>query len=176
MDLFCLYISPSKRPPPSLMRAGAICVAALLCCTLDVVDAKPKWRGRGRGRGGGGRGATSSGGPSPPMGHDYDTVDCPKCMTMVMRLLAPGAKGCPAANGTVVPSSVAGRVATSYCDTLLPKKRACIAYSFGLDGTWDFDKVRAAVHCCNVSARREMKFAPHRTKYPIPLYLCEHIC
>ena len=67
-------------------------------------------------------------------------------MTVVMRLLVPGAHGCPAANSTIVPSTAAGRVPTAFCDTLMPKKRNCIAYSFGLDGTWDFDKVRLRVH------------------------------
>ena len=120
---------------------SAALVLLLLGCS---VDAKPRWRGKGKGRGGG-RG--SAGPPLPPGSHDYDTVDCPKCMPIVMRLLVPGARGCPAANATVVPSTASGRVPTAFCDTLLPKKRTCVAYSFGLDGTWDFDKAMVAKGC-----------------------------
>lgn len=83
----------------------------------------------------------------PPAPHDYDAVDCPNCMSSVMRLLHPVQRGCPTSNGTVVPSSTSRRVPTSYCETLLPKKRACVAYSFGLDGTWDFDKAMVAASC-----------------------------
>ena len=65
-------------------------------------------------------------------------------MTVVMRLVVPSPRGCPASNATLVTSSNVARVPTAYCETLLPKKRACVAYSFGLEGTWDFDKVRGA--------------------------------
>jgi len=85
--------------------------------------------------------------PAPPLNHDYDSSDCPKCMTVVMRLLVPGPRGCPAANGTIVSSSNAGRVPTAFCETLLPKKRSCVAYSFGLEGTWDFDKAMVGKGC-----------------------------
>ena len=81
----------------------------------------------------------------------FDSSDCPKCMSMVLRLLLSSPKGCPAANATMVSSSNAGRVPTAYCDTLLPKRRACVAYSFGLEGTWDFDKVCAPLHRRTVS-------------------------
>ena len=64
-------------------------------------------------------------------------------MTVVMRLVVPSPRGCPAANATLVTSSSVARVPTAYCEMLLPKKRACVAYSFGLEGTWDFDKVCA---------------------------------
>ncbi len=101
-------------------------------------------RGRGRGRGGQQSKDATTGPPAP---HDYDAVDCPKCMSSVMRLLHPVQRGCPTSNGTVVPSSTSRRVPTSYCETLLPKKRACVAYSFGLDGTWDFDKAMVAASC-----------------------------
>ena len=82
------------------------------------------------------------------MEHSYETSDCPKCMSVVMRLLAASTnRGCPAANATVVANTAGGRVPTSFCETLLPKKRACVAYSFGLEGTWDFDKAMVAKGC-----------------------------
>ena len=64
-----------------------------------------------------------------------------------MRLMVPAQRGCPASNATVVASSSTHRVPTAYCQELLPKKRACVAYSFGLDGTWDFDKAMVAQGC-----------------------------
>ena len=112
--------------------------ALLLLLAPPLCEGRP-WRGKGRGQ----WVRAPRPAPSPPTPHDFDSSDCPKCMTVVMRLLVPGARGCPAANATIVSTSNAGRVPTAYCDTLMPKKRACVAYSFGLDGTWDFDKVRA---------------------------------
>ena len=57
-----------------------------------------------------------------------------------MRLLTPMNKGCSSGNASTVPSSVpTKRVPTVYCETLLPKKRQCIVYSFGVDNIWDFD-------------------------------------
>ena len=117
----------------------------LLTVGLLLLLAPPcngRWRGKGKG---GGRGGQSA--PAQPATHDFDSSDCPNCMSVVMRLLQPGPRGCPAANATIVKSSNAGRVPTAYCDTLLPKKRACIAYSFGLEGTWDFDKAMVSKGC-----------------------------
>jgi hypothetical protein len=68
-------------------------------------------------------------------------------MTTVMRLLVPAQRGCPASNATIVTSTNTHRVPTAYCQELLPKKRACVAYSFGLDGTWDFDKAMVSQGC-----------------------------
>jgi len=113
---------------------------------LALCDARP-WRGKGRGGGQWVRVQKSPSAPAPPTSHDFDSSDCPKCMTVVMRLLVPGARGCPAANATIVSSSNVGRQPTAYCDTLLPKKRACVAYSFGLEGTWDFDKAMVSKGC-----------------------------
>jgi len=123
----------------------ALALLALLALCVEPSLARSRWFGRG-GKSRGGKPA-ADGAPSPPIGHDFDTVDCPKCMSLVMRLLVAGSRGCPGANATVVTSSNAGRSPTAYCDTLLPKKRAGIAYSFGLDGTWDFDKAMVAKGC-----------------------------
>merc|ERR1719240_1506399 len=119
-----------------------------LCLLLALCEARPA-KGRGRGRGGGQwvRVPRSPSAPAPPTSHDFDSSDCPKCMTIVMRLLVPNARGCPAANGTIVSSSNVGRAPTSYCETLLPKRRSCVAYSFGLEGTWDFDKAMVGKGC-----------------------------
>ena len=83
-------------------------------------------------------------------------------MTLVMRVLVPAARGCPAANATVVASTNAARVPNAYCDTLLPKKRTCVAYSFGLDGTWDFDKAMVTRGCRVISFDPTCCGAAHR--------------
>ena len=125
----------------SLLRLTHAMLLALLALNLPAADAR-----KGRGKGQWVRVPKSPPAPTPT-GNDFNTVECPKCMTVVMRLLLPMNRGCPMANSTVVSSSNAGRVPTAYCDTLLPKKRACIAYSFGLDGTWDFDKAMVSKGC-----------------------------
>ena len=51
----------------------------------------------------------------------------------VMRLLVPAGRGCQAGNGSLIPSTTSARAPCAYCDTLLPKKRQCIVYSFGVD-------------------------------------------
>ena len=130
-------------------------LSLLLLGLLASADALPRWK-RNKGKGGSGSGngkPASSSAPSPPIGHDYETASCPKCMTTVMRLLAASTnRGCPGANATIVTGSTAGRVPsayvpTAYCEPLLPKKRACVAYSFGLDGTWDFDRAMVEKGC-----------------------------
>ena len=133
--------------PPAVswiaMHARLLVIALLFTCSDGL---QRQWRGKGRGKGsgkGGGGGVSSGGASPPPVDHNFDTVDCPKCMSAVMRLLVVHERGCPASNATVVTSTDVHRVPTAYCPTLLPKKRACVAYSFGLDGTWDFDKVCA---------------------------------
>ena len=97
------------------------------------------------------RGRFHKGSGSTPRPPGYDGVDCKKCMTFVMRLLTPAARGCADGNGTVVPSSTPLRVPTAFCDTLLPKKRQPIVYSFGVDNVWDFDKTMAIRGCEVVS-------------------------
>ena len=39
------------------------------------------------------------------------------------------------------------RVPTAYCDTFMPKKRQCTAYSFGIEGIWDWDKAMVTAGC-----------------------------
>ena len=124
----------------SLSGAPLSRLPILLLLLLAPSPCDARWRGKG----GGGRWVrvpASPSAPATPASHDFDSADCSKCMTVVMRLLSPVQRGCPAANASLVTSTNVGRVPTAYCDTLLPKKRACVAYSFGLDGTWDFDKV-----------------------------------
>ena len=136
------------------MALGRLLASGLLLL-LAPPPCNGRWRGKGGGRGGQWmRAPRSPSAPAPPATHDFDSSDCPKCMAVVMRLLQPGPRGCPAANATIVRSSNAGRVPTAYCDTLLPKKRACIAYSFGLEGTWDFDKVRTRAQRTSTPAAR----------------------
>jgi len=126
------------------MPASRVAVVALLCATSPT-DAyqRGKWKGKGKGRG--------AAAPAPlPAGTigNYDNVDCQKCMSTVMRLLIPHERGCPGqANGTVIASTDARKVPTAFCSELLPKKRACIAYSFGLDGSFDFDKQMVTATC-----------------------------
>jgi hypothetical protein len=69
-----------------------------------------------------------------------DKLSCIKCKTAVMRVLVPMRRGCPGGNITVVPSTTASRVPTAYCDVLLPKKRQCLVYSFGVDPMMDFER------------------------------------
>jgi len=78
---------------------------------------------------------------------NYETVECKKCMTQVMRLLVPSTRGCASGNGTIVPSSVPHRVPTAFCDDLLPTKRQGVVYSFGVDTVWDFDSAMLAKGC-----------------------------
>jgi len=122
--------------------AGRVYLAVVLLLVAETEGIRGKWRGKGGGKGGGAAAA-----PSGPVDHDFDNVDCQKCMTTVMRLLVPFARGCPASNATIVSSTNTHRVPTAYCQELLPKKRACVAYSFGLDGTWDFDKAMVSQGC-----------------------------
>ena len=57
-----------------------------------------------------------------------------------MRLLTPMNKGCNSGNASTVPSSYGTkRVPTVYCETLIPTRRQCVVYSFGVDNIWDFD-------------------------------------
>lgn len=66
----------------------------------------------------------------------------------LLHLLTPVARGCPASSGTLVPSTApSSRVDTAFCETLLPKFRQCVAYSFGIGGVWDFDKAMVARNC-----------------------------
>ena len=109
-----------------------------------VLLAGPPAAGWRRGKGRGKRGTQAATGT-------FDEVSCKRCMTTVMRLLTPAARGCTAGNGTVVPSSTPARVPTAFCDTLLPKKRQPVVYSFGVDNIWDFDKTMAVQGCEVVS-------------------------
>jgi len=128
------------------MLANVRCDFLLLMLLHQPLATDARWRGKGGGQWV--RVPRAGASPAPPINHDYDSSDCPKCMTVVMRLLQANARGCPAVNATIVPSSPNSvRVPTAYCDTLLPKKRACVAYSFGLDGTWDFDKAMVGKGC-----------------------------
>jgi hypothetical protein len=128
------------------MTGARALVAVLLVAGAPSIDGRP-WRGKGKGGGQWVKVPKSPSAPAPPIEHNFDSSDCPKCMTVVMRLLVPGPRGCPAANASIVSSTSPGRVPTAYCETLLPKKRACVAYSFGLEGTWDFDKAMVSKGC-----------------------------
>ena len=86
--------------------------------------------------------------PSAPKA--IEDIECKKCMTTVMRLLTPAARGCVGGNGTVVPTS-SGRAPTAFCETLLPKKRQCIVYSFGMNNVWDFDREMIKKGCRVIS-------------------------
>ena len=69
-----------------------------------------------------------------PISNDFDGVECKKCMTQVMRLLVPATRGCMAGNASIVESSTKERTPTAFCETLLPKRRQCVAFSFGIRG------------------------------------------
>jgi len=120
-----------------MRRSGLV----LLSLLLAAAPAATWRRGKGRGKRGGAQGVPGS----------FDEISCKKCMTQVMRLLTPAARGCAAGNGTVVPSSTPSRVPTAFCDTLLPKKRVPVVYSFGVENIWDFDKTMAVHGCAVVS-------------------------
>ena len=93
-----------------------------------------------------------------------DGIECKKCMTAVMRLLVPANRGCPAGNGTIIPSSSPLRAPPAFCDTELPKRRKCIAYSFGIAGSWDFDKAMVARGCRVISFDPTCCGAAHRVQ------------
>lgn len=120
------------------MAARIIVFALVLLSTTDALRGKGRGKSKGRGSG------ASTVAVSPP-----GEVECTKCMSAVMRLLIPHeSRGCPGMpNGTVITSTDLRRVPTAYCPTLLPKKRACIAYSFGADGSSDFDNQMVAATC-----------------------------
>ena len=88
----------------------------------------------------------------------------PLGMTAVMRLLVPANRGCPAGNGTVIPSSSPLRAPTAFCDTELPKRRKCVAYSFGVGGVWDFDKAMVSRGCRVISFDPTCCGAAHRVQ------------
>ena len=94
----------------------------------------------------------------------FDGIECKKCMTAVMRLLVPANRGCPAGNGTIIPSSSPLRAPPAFCDTELPKRRKCIAYSFGIAGSWDFDKAMVARGCRVISFDPTCCGAAHRVQ------------
>jgi len=125
---------------------------SVLCCTLAPVDGFKK-----RGKGGGGKAAAEK--VALP---GFEGIDCKECMTKVMRQLVPASRGCPAGNGTVIPSSTPLRVAPAFCDTELPKRRKCIAYSFGIDSVWDFDKAMVSRGCRVLSFDPTCCGAAHR--------------
>jgi len=118
-------------------------VLALLAVAAPVAHG---WKGKGKGGN-----SKSSKAPPEPSADGLDIIDCKKCMTAVMRILVPANRGCPAGNGTIIPSSTPLRVSSAFCDTELPKKRKCIAYSFGIDGVWDFDKAMVQRGCRVIS-------------------------
>ena len=103
------------------MRAAAL---ALCVLALDGAAGR-KSRGAGRGKV-----------PAEP----ESKLGCSKCKSAVMRMLVPMPRGCAGTNGTLVKSSTPTRAQSAYCDALLPKKRQCLVYSFGVDSVWDFDR------------------------------------
>lgn len=113
---------------------------------VAFADSAVSWRSKGSG----GRWVKNKEPPPKPK-NDFEEVECKKCMTQVMRILVPANRGCPGANGTTVASSVSTRASTSFCEPLLPKKRQCIAYSFGVDNVWDFDREMVANGCRVIS-------------------------
>ena len=77
-----------------------------------------------------------------PLAGGYDSA------YRLLHLLTPVARGCPASSGTLIPSTApSSHVDVGFCETLLPKVRQCVAYSFGIGGVWDFDKAMAARNC-----------------------------
>ena len=77
-----------------------------------------------------------------PLAGGYDSA------YRLLHLLTPVARGCPASSGTLIPSTApSSHVDVGFCETLLPKVRQCVAYSFGIAGVWDFDKAMVARNC-----------------------------
>ncbi|KAL3918995.1 MAG: hypothetical protein SGPRY_005794 [Prymnesium sp.] len=96
----------------------------------------------------------------------FDEANCKWCMAQVMRQLTPTARGCAEVNGTVIPSSSSARAPTAFCESLLPKKRSPVVYSFGVDNIWDFDQTMAIRGSYNGVALSD---DPHRpnASYPV---------
>lgn len=115
----------------------------LLLCALSL-GTGAKHRGAGRWAGGSAGPASA---PSPDAPTGFDAIACKKCMSAVMRLLTPSKNGCAGGNATIIASTSPKRVPTAYCDTFMPKKRQCTAYSFGIEGIWDWDKAMVTAGC-----------------------------
>ena len=119
----------------------------------------------GKGRGGNGKWRAKQEAKAPePKPEGFEAIECKKCMSAVMRLLVPANRGCPAGNGTVIPSSSPLRAPPAFCDTELPKRRKCVTYSFGISGAWDFDKAMVARGCRVISFDPTCCGAAHRVQ------------
>ena len=119
----------------------------------------------GKGRGGNGKWRAKQEAKAPePKPEGFEGIECKKCMSAVMRLLVPANRGCPAGNGTVIPSSSPLRAPPAFCDTELPKRRKCVTYSFGISGAWDFDKAMVARGCRVISFDPTCCGAAHRVQ------------
>ena len=78
----------------------------------------------------------------------------PGALYKLLRQLTPVEKGCKASSGTKIASSApALRADPVFCETLLPKMRQCVVYSFGVGRTgWDLDKALASDGRCRVKS------------------------
>ena len=78
----------------------------------------------------------------------------PGALYKLLRQLTPVEKGCKASSGTKIASSApALRADPVFCETLLPKMRQCVLYSFGVGRTgWDLDKALASDGRCRVKS------------------------
>jgi hypothetical protein len=110
-----------------------------------------------------------------PVPTGFDAIECKKCMSVraarepnraaqpahapastltaparharqvVMRLLTPQNKGCSSGNATTI-TQFKGAPSV-YCESLLPKRRECVVYSFAVSAVWDFDNAMLKRGC-----------------------------
>lgn len=149
-----MFVAQGCLPPLSMARRTVLLLLAL-CAAVSggKKGGNGKWRSKQQ----------EAKAPEPkPEG--FEGIECKKCMSAVMRLLVPANRGCPAGNGTVIPSSSPLRAPPAFCDTELPKRRKCIAYSFGIGGAWDFDKAMVARGCRVISFDPTCCGAAHRVQ------------
>lgn len=78
----------------------------------------------------------------------------PGALYKLLHHLTPVERGCKASAGTkITSSSPSTRADLAFCETLLPKMRQCVVYSFGVGRTgWDLDKALATDDKCRVKS------------------------
>ena len=155
---------PVTRSAVSMRARSPIVLLVLAIALLGGVEGRRKRGGGSRGGRGHSEIEEKPKAPSPPTPTGFAAIECKKCMSIVMHLLTASDKGCKSGNATSVKSSSDKRAGTVYCETLIPKKRQCIGYSFRSDGAWDYESALVARGCRMLSFDPFCCGAAHKIK------------
>ena len=155
---------PVTRSAVSMRARSPIVLLVLAIALLGGVEGRRKRGGGSRGGRGHSEIEEKPKAPSPPTPTGFAAIECKKCMSIVMHLLTASDKGCKSGNATSVKSSSDKRAGTVYCETLIPKKRQCVGYSFRSDGAWEYESALVARGCRMLSFDPFCCGAAHKIK------------